>query len=167
VTVDGKPYKNHLDGYNFLPLLAGETDLGPRNSFFYWSDDGVLTGIRTGDWKVVFAEQRAKGFAVWREEFDQLRIPKLFNLRRDPFERADENADNYDDWWVRKVPPRIASGAHRASKVLNIAGSIPAASASCDLWCRSDDRAALQSTKGAGSVKSVSNKDSRTVLCAV
>ena len=46
-------YKNHLDGYNFLPLLEGETDLGPRNSFFYWSDDGVLTAIRTGDWKVV------------------------------------------------------------------------------------------------------------------
>ena len=56
----------------------------------------------------MFAEQRAKGFAVWREEFDQLRIPKLFNLRRDPFERADENADNYEDWWVRKVAPRIA-----------------------------------------------------------
>ena len=53
MTVDGKPYKNHLDGYNFLPLLEGETDLGPRNSFFYWSDDGVLTAIRTGDWKVV------------------------------------------------------------------------------------------------------------------
>ena len=125
VTVDGKPYKNHLDGYNFLPLLEGETDLGPRNSFFYWSDDGVLTAIRTGDWKVVFAEQRAQGFAVWREQFDELRIPKVFHLRRDPFERADVHADNYEDWWVRKVPPRIAVARIELQKFLTTLAQFP------------------------------------------
>jgi arylsulfatase A-like enzyme len=125
VTVDGKPYKNHLDGYNFLPLLEGETDLGPRKSFFYWSDDGVLTAIRTGDWKVVFAEQRAQGFAVWREQFDELRIPKVFHLRRDPFERADVHADNYEDWWVRKVPPRIAVARIELQKFLTTLAQFP------------------------------------------
>lgn len=106
-TINGREYKNHLDGYNFLPLLTGSTDKGPRNSFMYWSDDGLLTGIRVGDWKVVFAEQRAKGFDVWREQFDTLRIPKVFHLRRDPFERADENANVYDDWWNRVALARI------------------------------------------------------------
>ena len=125
VTVDGKPYKNHLDGFNFLPLLTGETDLGPRNTFFYWSDDGLLTAMRVGDWKVVFAEQRAKGFAVWREEFYSQRIPKLFHLRRDPFERADENADNYEDWWVRKMPPYIGIARIELQKFLKSLAEFP------------------------------------------
>lgn len=108
ITANGRDYRNHLDGYNFLPRLKGEAERGPRQSFFYWSDDGLLTGIRIGDWKVVFAEQRAKGFDVWREQFDVLRIPKVFHLRRDPFERADENANTYDDWWNRVTLPRAA-----------------------------------------------------------
>lgn len=102
--INGKPYKNHLDGYNFLPYLMGETDSGPRETFLYWSDDGLLTAMRIGDWKVVFAEQRAQEFDVWREQFDMLRIPKLFHLRRDPFERADQNSNTYNDWWVKKIP---------------------------------------------------------------
>ena len=85
----------------------------------------MLTAIRTGDWKVVFAEQRAKGFAVWREQFDELRIPKLFHLRRDPFERADENADNYEDWLVRKVPPRIAVARMELQKFLMTLAQFP------------------------------------------
>ena len=102
--VNGKDYRNHLDGYNFLPYLTGDAERGPRTSFLYWSDDGLLTAMRVGDWKIVFAEQRAREFDVWREEFDMLRIPKLFHLRRDPFERADQDSNTYNDWWVRKIP---------------------------------------------------------------
>ena len=63
--------------------------------------------MRVGDWKVVYAEQRAKEFDVWREQFQALRIPKVFHLRRDPFERADENSNTYNDWWVRTALPRL------------------------------------------------------------
>jgi len=74
--------------------------------------------MRVGDWKVVFAEQRAKGFDVWREQFDTLRIPKVFHLRRDPFERADENANTYDDWWNRVALPRIGLARVELAKFL-------------------------------------------------
>ena len=100
---NGKTFKNHLDGYDFLPYLTGEADKGPRKEFFYFSDDGQLVGLRYNKWKLVFAEQRAQRFRVWSEPFVPLRIPKLFNLRTDPFERADTDANNYDTWWVRRV----------------------------------------------------------------
>ena len=106
VNINGRDYHNHLDGYDFLPYLTGEADRGPRNTFYYWSDDGLLTAMRVGDWKVVFAEQRAKEFDVWREQFQTLRIP-VFHLRRDPFERADEHSNTYNDWWVRTALPRL------------------------------------------------------------
>ena len=118
VRINGRDYKNHLDGFNALPYLMGETTESPRTSFFYWSDDGLLTGIRIGDWKVVFAEQRAQGFDVWREQFDTLRIPKVFHLRRDPFERADENANVYDDWWNRVALARIGLARVELEKFL-------------------------------------------------
>jgi len=95
---DGKHFSVHIDGYNALPYLLGETDESPREWFFYTSDDGLITAIRYGDWKAVFYEQRAKGMALWAEPFVPLRLPKIFNLRRDPFERADENANIYWDW---------------------------------------------------------------------
>jgi arylsulfatase A-like enzyme len=95
---DGKYFKVHVDGYDALPYLLGETDESPRDWFFYTSDDGLITAIRYGDWKAVFHEQRAKGMQLWAEPFVPLRMPKIFNLRRDPFERADENANIYWDW---------------------------------------------------------------------
>jgi arylsulfatase len=98
-----KQFKVHLDGYNFLPFLTGESKAGPRREFFYFSDDGVLTGVRVGDWKLVFAEQRAARFDVWRDPFVTLRIPKVFNLRRDPFERADTDSNSYNVWWDHKI----------------------------------------------------------------
>ena len=70
----------------------------PRNWFFYVDDDGEVTAFRFGDWKVVLLEQRAKTMQVWSEPFVELRIPKIFNLRRDPFERADENSNGYWNW---------------------------------------------------------------------
>jgi len=101
--VGNKRFNVHLDGYNFLPYLLGESEVPPRREFFYFSDDGVLTAARVGDWKLVFAEQRAQRFDVWRDPFVTLRIPKVFNLRRDPFERADTDSNSYNVWWDHKI----------------------------------------------------------------
>ncbi len=98
-----KTFKVHLDGFNMLPYLTGETDESPRESFYYVSDDGELIALRYRDWKMVFMEQRAKTMACWSEPFVPLRLPKLFNLRRDPFERADENSNTYWDWVLDHV----------------------------------------------------------------
>ena len=83
-----------------LPYLTGEVKESPRNFFFYISDDGDILAIRMQDWKVVLMEQRAKQLACWVEPFVKLRVPKIFNLRRDPFERADENSNTYWDWVI-------------------------------------------------------------------
>ena len=96
-----KNFTVHLDGHNFLPYLTGKEKQGPRPEFFYFSDDGLLTAVRVNDWKIVFAEQRAHQFMVWSEPFVTLRIPKVFNLRRDPFERADTDSNSYQDWWLK------------------------------------------------------------------
>ncbi len=101
--VGDKEFNVHLDGYNFLPHLRGETPTGPRREFFYFSDDGQLVSVRVDDWKLVFAEQRAKRFDVWRDPFVTLRIPKVFHLRRDPFERADTDSNQYNVWWDHKI----------------------------------------------------------------
>ena len=93
-----KSFKVHIDGLNLLPYLTGEAKDSPRKAFFYISDDGDILAIRMGDWKVVLAEQRAKRMQCWAEPFVKLRLPKMFNLRRDPFERADENSNTYWDW---------------------------------------------------------------------
>jgi len=94
----GKKFKVHLDGYNFLPYLTGLQAKGPRQEFFYFTDDGNLSALRTGDWKILFSEQRAHGMDVWQDPLVPLRVPKLFNLRRDPFERADHEAMDYERW---------------------------------------------------------------------
>lgn len=94
-------YRVHLDGYNFLPYLTGSEERGPRREFFYFTDDGDLAAIRYDNWKSVFLVQRAHGFDVWREPFVKLRVPYLFNLRRDPFERAQMDSNNYNHWSIR------------------------------------------------------------------
>ena len=83
-----------------LPYLMGEVEESPRTFFFYISDDGDILAIRMGDWKMVLMEQRAKQLMCWVEPFVPLRVPKMFNLRRDPFERADENSNTYWDWVI-------------------------------------------------------------------
>jgi arylsulfatase len=94
-----KTFKVHLDGFNLLPFLTGQEPKSPRISYFYFSDDGDLTGLRYDHWKIVFMEQRAPGtLAVWAEPFVPLRVPKIFNLRPDPFERADITSNTYYDW---------------------------------------------------------------------
>jgi arylsulfatase A-like enzyme len=96
----GKTFSCHIDGFNMLPYFCGETDKGPRETMFYVSDDGEIMAIRHKDWKVVLMEQRAKTLLCWAEPFVKLRFPKIFNLRRDPFERADENSNTYWDWCI-------------------------------------------------------------------
>ncbi|HBX69868.1 MAG TPA: arylsulfatase, partial [Chloroflexi bacterium] len=95
-----KTFKVHLDGFNLLPYLTGEVEKSPRDFFFYISDDGDILAIRIGDWKVVLMEQREKTLLLWAEPFVPLRFPKIFHLRRDPFERADENSNTYWDWMI-------------------------------------------------------------------
>jgi arylsulfatase len=97
--VGERTFKIHLDGYNMLPYWTGQTDQCPRREFFYFSDDGDLTGLRYDNWKVVFMEQRAPGtLQVWVEPFVVLRTPKIFNLLTDPYERADITSNTYFDW---------------------------------------------------------------------
>ena len=95
--VGNKTFKVHLDGYDIRDALAGRTP-SPRKEFFYFNDDGSLVGLRYNQWKIVFAEQRSKGFDVWQEQFSLLRLPKIFNLRSDPFEIADHEGIGYAKW---------------------------------------------------------------------
>jgi arylsulfatase len=98
----GLTYKVHLDGYNQLPFLEGKQPKSARSEFFYFNDDGELVAVRQGNLKFVFCEQRAEGtLAVWREPFVCLRGPKIFNLRMDPFERADITSNTYNEWQLR------------------------------------------------------------------
>jgi arylsulfatase A-like enzyme len=102
--IDGSEYKVHLDGYNQLPYLTGESDESARNSFFYFNDDGDIVALRYENWKVVFAEQRETGtLNIWAEPFVKLRVPKLFDLRADPYERADITSNTYYDWLMDHV----------------------------------------------------------------
>jgi arylsulfatase len=101
-TAGEKRFKVHLDGYNLLPYLSGETDDSPRKEFLYWTDDGDLSALRYEQWKIVFSEQRAHGFDVWQEPFVPLRAPKMFTLRGDPFERAEEAMD-YPRWRAERL----------------------------------------------------------------
>jgi arylsulfatase len=134
---DGRMFKVHLDGFNLMPFLAGQENESPRKGFLYWSDDGDLMAIRVGPWKAVFDEQRSTGLAVWREPLAKMRIPKIFNLRSDPFERGEEGLF-YEKWmldrafllvpaqalvaeWLesfREFPPRAKSASFSVDQVV-------------------------------------------------
>jgi len=92
-------YRVYLDGYNLVPYLTGKVEKSPRESFLYINDDQQLTALRYDNFKFVFMEQRAEGtLRIWAEPFVSLRIPKIFNLRTDPYERADITSNTYYDW---------------------------------------------------------------------
>jgi arylsulfatase len=102
--VGAMTYRVHLDGYNLLPYLTGQVAKSPRNSFYYINDDQQLTALRYDNWKLVFMEQRAQGtMAIWAEPFVTLRVPKIFNLRTDPYERADITSNTYYDWLLDHI----------------------------------------------------------------
>lgn len=99
--IGDKTFKVHLDGYNLLPYLTGKEAKSPRKEIFYFSDDGNLTALRYNDWKLVFMEQRATGtMKIWSEPFVPLRMPLVFNLRRDPYEIAQITSNSYYDWYL-------------------------------------------------------------------
>ena len=111
-TAAGKSFKVHIDGYNLLPYLTGETTEAPRKGLIYFSDDGDLVALRFDNWKLVFMEQRSPGtLALWAEPFTVLRVPKLYNLRTDPFERADTTSNTYWDWFMSKAYMILAAQA--------------------------------------------------------
>jgi arylsulfatase A-like enzyme len=116
----GKTFKVHLDGYNQREVLEG-TGPGKRLEFFYWTDDGNLAGLRYDRWKLVFMEQRAEGLSVWENPLITLRFPKLFDLRADPFERAQLDAGDYARWRIERafllVPAQAYVADHLKSYV--------------------------------------------------
>jgi arylsulfatase len=103
VSLNGRKYKNYIDGYDQFDHLSGKAKESPRKEFMYVNDDGQVVAIRYEDWKVVFLENRGVAFGVWREPFTELRVPLLFNLRRDPFEKAQHNSNTYNDWFLDRA----------------------------------------------------------------
>ncbi len=136
-TINGRSYRNHLDGYNQLDYLSGKAKESPRKEFWYVNDDAQIVAARYSDWKVVFLENRGQAFGVWREPFVELRVPLLFHLRRDPFEKAQHNSNTYNDWFLdrpfvivpiqalaaqflltmKEYPPSQSAGSFNLSKI--------------------------------------------------
>jgi arylsulfatase len=120
---NGKNFKVHLDGYNLMPFLKGEVKESLRKEFLYWSDDGDLLAIRVNEWKVAFLEQHTEmspqyPVGVWQGQFNHLRVPNLFNLRADPFERGPSSI-YYADWQVRRVFVQVPIQAYVAKWLEN------------------------------------------------
>ena len=103
VELNGRTYKNHIDGYNLLDYLSGKSKDSPRGEFIYLNDSAEIVAIRVGDWKATYLENRAEQLQVWREPFVHLRLPLLFNLRRDPFEKSQHNSNTYHDWMIDRA----------------------------------------------------------------
>jgi arylsulfatase len=114
VELNGRKYRNYIDGYNQLDYLSGKVKKSLRNEFWYVNDDGQVVAARYHDWKVTFLENRGQAFGVWREPFTELRVPLLFNLRRDPFEKSQHNSNTYNDWFLDRpfvlVPIQALAG---------------------------------------------------------
>jgi arylsulfatase len=111
-----RKYKVHLDGYDILPYLTGQAEKTPRDEIFYFSDDGDLTALRYRDWKVIFMEQRVEAtMQAWAEPFVPLRVPLIFNLRRDPWERSQKTSNTYYDWMLDRVFLLVPAQAYVAN----------------------------------------------------
>jgi arylsulfatase A-like enzyme len=111
----GRDYRVHLDGYNILPLITGETEESPRNEIFYFTDDGDLAALRYADWKITFLEQKAWAtFRAWMEPLTELRVPLITNLRRDPYERAYRTSNTYYDWLLDRAYMLVPAQAYVA-----------------------------------------------------
>ena len=113
----GRSYTNHLDGYNITEHLRNPAKVeSPRKEIFYFTDDGDLSSLRYGDWKVVFLEQRQVGtLAIWANPFTELRVPFIFNLRRDPYENAPITSNTYYDWLIDRVYLLVPAQAYVAN----------------------------------------------------
>ena len=102
-SANGKDFKVHLDGYDFLPYLTGQTEESPRNEIFYFDDDGSLNAFRYKRWKMHFKIQENHGFEVWQKKYTELRFPLLMDLRGDPFERAQHDSEDYSRWLAERM----------------------------------------------------------------
>jgi arylsulfatase A-like enzyme len=103
IELNGRTYKNHIDGYDLTDYLSGKAKESPRKEFIYLNDGAEVVAIRVGDWKATYLENRAEQLQVWREPFVHLRLPLLFNLRRDPFEKSQHNSNTYHDWMIDRA----------------------------------------------------------------
>jgi len=132
-------YKVHLDGYNLMPFLKGDTKEWPRHEFIYWTDGGSVAALRYDNWKLSFLRQNAVGIKVWEAPFEELRWPMLTNLRMDPFERASDESTGHPQWaasrmfvlapasafvgqWIssfREFPPRMKPGSFSLDRVMD------------------------------------------------
>jgi len=142
-TVGAKTFKVHLDGYNMIPYVTGAVKESPRNAIMYFSDDGEVMAVRVGDYKFNLAVQRALSTMAWAEPLVKLRLPLIFNLRRDPFERADFNSNRYFDWMVEITSPRCTScrrPLRRRSRTSpssrRVRNLLRSTSTRCWPWCR-------------------------------
>jgi arylsulfatase A-like enzyme len=155
-TVGGKTFKVHLDGYNLVPYLTGQVKESPRKAIFYFSDDGDVMAVRNGDYKFVLAEQRETSTWVWQEPLVKLRLPSIFNVRRDPFERADFNSNVYWDWVMNHVFMMYEMQALVAEQIQDFAKFPPRqkpASFNLDAVL-----AQVQSASGVGKAKAATSK---------
>src|SRR5271157_1729870 len=160
--VGDKTFKVHIDGINVLPYLTGEVKESPREFFFYVSDDGGVMAVRVGDYKLVFEEQRATTTAVWQEPMVKLRLPYIFNLRRDPFERANVNSNVYWDWMINHVPQLYQCQAVVAAQIQNYINYPPrqkAASFNLDGVMAQLDHAAASKAAAAAAAKQKTEAD--------
>jgi len=103
VELNGRKYRNYIDGHNMLDYFSGKNEVCPRNEFWYVADEGQVMAARYQDWKVVFMENRAERLQIWKEPFVELRAPDLYNLRRDPFEKAKLGSNTYEDWYIDRA----------------------------------------------------------------
>ncbi|MBY5951423.1 arylsulfatase [Algoriphagus marincola] len=103
VTLNGRTYKNYIDGVNQLDYLTGKAKESPRKGFVYVNDAGSIAALRYDDWKAMFLENRADQLQIWLEPFVELRAPYLINLRRDPFEKALYGSNTYYDWYIDRA----------------------------------------------------------------
>jgi arylsulfatase A-like enzyme len=155
VALGSKTFKVHLDGYNQLPYLTGQTPKGARTDFYYFNDDGELVAARVNNWKFVFCEQRQPGqLNIWANPFTCLRLPKMYNLRMDPYEHADISGSGYDDWRAQNVYMNVV-GTLRAAQFLETfvqyPPSQPPASFSIDQVRKSvDEQIARMKKQGGG-----------------
>ncbi len=107
-SLNGRSYKNFIDGVNQLEYLSGKVDESPRKGFIYVDDGGQIAALRYQDWKAMFLENRASQLQIWLEPFVELRAPYLTNLRRDPFEKALHGSNTYYDWYIDRAYILIA-----------------------------------------------------------
>jgi arylsulfatase len=110
--IGDRTYKVHIDGYNQLAYLTGQQEHSERKGFVYFNDDSQLVALRYGDWKLVFLEQKTPGtLDIWGEPFTARRVPLIFNLRMDPYERAQITSNSYYAWSIHKMYLMLGSQA--------------------------------------------------------